>query len=73
MVMFKKEGLSKSKIVISEIYSDVYTIYLKITKHKTLTLVLDSCIYLQDYQFYTKRTSYTRLHDVTNTLFAIEI
>ena len=26
MVLFKKEGLSKSKIVISEIFSDVYTI-----------------------------------------------
>ena len=33
MVVFKKEGLSKSKIVISEIYSDIFAIYLEITKH----------------------------------------
>ena len=46
MVLFKKEGLSKSKIVISEIYLHVYAIYLKITKHKTLPLALDLFTYL---------------------------
>ena len=51
MVVFKKEILSKSKIVISEIYSDVYAIYLKVTQHNTLPLALDLCTYLQDYQF----------------------
>ena len=51
MVVFKNEGLLKSKIVISEIYSDVYT---KITKHRTLLLALDLYTYLQNYQLYYK-------------------
>ena len=46
----------------------------KITKHKTLPLALDLCTYLQDNQYIaTIRTSYARLHDVTNALFVIEI
>ena len=72
MVVFKKEGLSKSEIVTLEIYSDIYTIYLNITKHKTLPLAFDLCTCLQDYQF-TIRTSCARLNNETNTLFAIEI
>ena len=51
MAVFKNEGLSKSKIVISEVYLDVYAIYSKITKYKILPLALDPCNYLQDYQF----------------------
>ena len=32
--MFKKKSLSKVKIVISEVYSDVYMIYLKLQSIK---------------------------------------
>ena len=70
MVMFKKEGISKSKIVISEIYSDVY---LKIIKHQTLPLVLHLFTYLATRLsiIYTTRTSYATLRDAINALFAL--
>ena len=51
MVVFKKEDLSKSKLVVLEIYSNVYAIYLETTKYKTLPLAFDLCAYLQDYQY----------------------
>ena len=70
MVLFKRKALSKSKIVLSEIYSHVYAIYLKISKHKTIPLALDLFTYLQNYH---KNYSYARLRDVINALFAIEI
>ena len=52
MVFRNRKGLPKSKLVILEIYLDVYAIYLKITECKMLPLVLDLCTYLQIINLY---------------------
>ena len=62
----------KSKIVISEIYSNVYATYLKITKHNIFSSA--SSLYLfAGLSIYTIRTRYAGQRDVVNTLFVIEI
>ena len=63
--------------MISKIYSDVYAIYLKVTKHnlcKILPLALDLCTYVfAGLSIYTIRTNYARLRDVINAMFSSEI
>ena len=41
MVVFKTEGLLKSKLEILKIYSDDYPIYVESMQYKTLPLALD--------------------------------
>ena len=72
MIVLEKEGLSKSKRVISEIYSDAYEIYRKLRKTKRCLKHLILHLFTE-LSIHTIRTSFATLPDVVNILFSIEI